>query len=178
MTAGTLKRFDGSDGPRIVRPEDGEYAELLSLGVRFLVWGEESGGGFSLVEHPIPPKTLCAPLHRHSREDEYSFVLEGRMGAQLGDAVVLAEAGDLVFKPRGQWHTFWNAGDTPCRILEIISPAGFERFFEAVGKAMRGGGTKDEVVRGQNELAARYGIEFDPDSVPRLCAEHGITFPD
>ena len=89
-----------------------------------MVWSEESGGGFSLVEHPIPPRTLVAPLHRHANEDEYSYVLEGRMGAQLGDDVVYAEKGDLVFKPRGQWHTFWNAGDEPCRILEIISPEG------------------------------------------------------
>jgi len=164
--------------PRIVGPTAGKQVDLLSLGVRFMVWGEESGGGFSLVEHPIPPRALCAPLHRHSREDEYSFVLEGRMGAQLGDRVVYASAGDLVFKPRDQWHTFWNAGDEPCRILEIISPAGFERFFESVGELMASGGSKDQVVRNQNELAARYGIEFDPESVPRLCAEHGLVFPD
>ena len=75
-----------------------------------MAWTEETGGGFSLVEHPIPPRTLVAPLHRHSREDEYSFVIEGRMGALLGDDVVYAEAGDFVFKPRKQWHTFWNPG--------------------------------------------------------------------
>ncbi|MDQ4128209.1 MAG: cupin domain-containing protein [Actinomycetota bacterium] len=46
------------------------------------------------------------------------------MGARLGDEVVYAATGDLVFKPRGQWHTFWNAGDRPCRVLEIISPGG------------------------------------------------------
>jgi mannose-6-phosphate isomerase-like protein (cupin superfamily) len=46
----------------------------------------------------------------------------GTHGAQLGDEVVYAEEGDLVFKPRKQWHTFWNAGDGPCRVLEIISP--------------------------------------------------------
>lgn len=171
-------RFVAARGPRVVGPTDGEYADLLSLGVRFLAWGGETGGGFSLVEHPIPPRTLCAPLHRHSREDEYSFVLEGRMGARLGDRVVMADPGDLVFKPRDQWHTFWNAGDEPCRILEIISPAGFEDFFDAVGRALRSGGSKDDVARGRNELAERFGIEFDPDSVARLCAEHGLTFPD
>jgi mannose-6-phosphate isomerase-like protein (cupin superfamily) len=57
-------------------------------------------------------------------------VLEGRMGAQLGEEIVYGEAGDLVFKPRDQWHTFWNAGDEPCRSLELISPAGFEQYFE------------------------------------------------
>src|SRR4026207_1958175 len=117
-------RFDGSTGPRIIGPKDGKFVDLQSVGVRFMVWGAETGGTFSLVEHPIPPRTLVAPLHLHTREDEYSYVLEGRMGAQLGDDVVYAEPGDLVFKPRNQWHTFWNAGDTPCRPLETIPPAG------------------------------------------------------
>ena len=161
------RRFEASQGPRVVGPRDGKAVDLGSVGVRFMVWGEESGGGFSLVEHPIPPRTLVAPLHRHAREDEYSYVLEGRMGAVLGDDVVYAEAGDLVFKPRDQWHTFWNAGDGPCRILEIIAPAGFERFF-------------DELAVDPGDppaLAARYGLEFDFESVPRLCAEHGLVFP-
>jgi mannose-6-phosphate isomerase-like protein (cupin superfamily) len=172
-------RFDGQDGPRIVGPGDGKYVDLHSLGVRFLVWGAESGGGFSLVEHPIPPRTLCAPLHRHAREDEYSYVLEGRMGAQLGSDVVFAEAGDLVFKPRNQWHTFWNAGDTPCRILEIISPAGFEQFFSTLGDQMAAvaAGNPAAVATGESALDRQYAIEFDPESVPRLCAEHGLTFP-
>jgi mannose-6-phosphate isomerase-like protein (cupin superfamily) len=117
-------RFDGSEGPRIVGPADGKAVDLQSIGVRFMAWAEETGGGFSLVEHPMPPRTLAAPLHRHSREDEYSFVIEGRMGALLGDDVIYAETGDLAFKPRNQWHTFWNPDDRPCRILEIISPGG------------------------------------------------------
>ena len=85
----------------------------------------------------MPPRALAAPLHRHTREDEYSFVLEGRMGALLGDEVVEAGPGDLVFKPRNEWHTFWNAGDEPCRILEIIAPAGFEHFFKELDGARR-----------------------------------------
>jgi mannose-6-phosphate isomerase-like protein (cupin superfamily) len=167
MDKAVATRFDGSTGPRIVGPTDGKAVDLGSLGVRFMIWAEETGGEFSLVEHPIPPRHLCAPLHRHSREDEYSFVLEGRMGAQLGDDVVYAEVGDLAFKPRGQWHTFWNAGDTPCRILEMIAPGGFERFFEELS-----GGSDSP-----DDIGTRYGIEFDPDSVPRLCEEHGLVFP-
>jgi Cupin domain len=118
-----------------------------------------------------PPRTLCAPLHRHSREDEYSFVLEGRMGALLGDDVVYAEAGDLAFKPRDQWHTFWNAGDEPCRILEIISPGGFEGFFKELAEGLR---SPDFDPAGLDE---RYGIELDMASVERICAEHGLTHP-
>jgi mannose-6-phosphate isomerase-like protein (cupin superfamily) len=157
------------DGPRVVGPSDGKVVDLGSLGVRFMVWSEESGGGFSLVEHPIPPRTLAAPLHRHVKEDEYSYVLEGRMGAQLGDAVVFAEEGDLVFKPRDQWHTFWNAGDGQCRILEIISPGGFEHLFEEAAEPHE---------NTSPPLDVRYGIEFDHESVERLCREHDLTFPD
>ncbi len=160
-------RFDATQGPRIVGPRDGKSIDLGAIGVRFMVWGEESGGGFSLVEHPIPPRHLAAPLHRHAREDEYSFVLEGRLGALLGDDVVYAEVGDLAFKPRGQWHTFWNAGDTLCRILEIISPAGFEHYFDGIAEA--------EGPRG--EFSARYGLEVDFARVPSICEEHGLRFP-
>jgi mannose-6-phosphate isomerase-like protein (cupin superfamily) len=167
-----LRPFDASQGPRVVGPGDGLAVDLGSLGVRFMVWGEESGGGFSLVEHPIPPRTLAAPLHRHANEDEYSYVLEGRMGAKLGDDVVHADAGTLVFKPRGQWHTFWNAGDGPCRILEIISPGGFEHLF-------REAGGDPESMTGETAAAldARYGLEVDYESIGPLCEEFGLSFP-
>ena len=96
------------------------------------------------------------------------------MGALLGDDVVVAEAGDLVFKPRNQWHTFWNAGDEPCRILEFISPGGFERYFEELAEVMASPEFEPPQL---GEVAARYGLETDPESIPRLCAEHGLRHP-
>ena len=79
----------------------------------------------------MPPRRLAAPLHRHSREDEYSLRARGPDGrAARRRRRVRRGAGDLVHKPRDQWHTFWNAGDEPCRILEIIAPGGFEDFFD------------------------------------------------
>jgi mannose-6-phosphate isomerase-like protein (cupin superfamily) len=133
-----------------------------------MVWSEESGGG-SPWWSTRSPRTLAAPLHRHSNEDEYSYVLEGRMRALLGDAVIYADRGTLVFKPRDQWHTFWNAGDGPCRMLEIISPGGFERLFEEAAELREATAPS---------LDVRYRIEFDFESVGRLCREHGLTFPD
>jgi len=112
---------------RVVGPGDGKAGVLGSSGFRFMIDGAEADDRFSLVEHPMSPRALAAPLHRHSNEDEYSFVLEGRVGMQLGEDTLVAGPGELVFKPRGQWHAFWNAGDEPARMLEIISPAGFER---------------------------------------------------
>jgi quercetin dioxygenase-like cupin family protein len=108
----------------VLGPQEGETVNLLALGVRFMVDGETTGGAFSLVEHPLPPRALGAPVHTHANEDEYSHVLEGRIGVQLGDEVLEAGPGDLVFKPRGVPHAFWNAGDEPARLLELISPAG------------------------------------------------------
>ena len=160
--------------PKILGPSDGETVNLQTIGVRFMIPGVDTDSRLSLVEHPIPPRALAAPLHRHNREDEYSFVLEGRMGALLGDDVVEAGPGDLVYKPRGQWHTFWNAGDAPCRILEIIAPAGFEKFFEELVD-LGGVGAVEPPVMG--ELCGRYGLEMDPDSVPGLVERFGLRFP-
>jgi mannose-6-phosphate isomerase-like protein (cupin superfamily) len=150
---------------KVVGPADGRKGFLGSIGVRFMIDGDETDQGFSLVEHPMSARALAAPLHRHSREDEYSYILEGRMGALLGDDVVEGGPGDLIFKPRNQWHTFWNAGDEPCRILEIIAPAGFERFFAELDDL--GGALKAEPQE-LGELSARYGLDMQPDSVPGL----------
>jgi mannose-6-phosphate isomerase-like protein (cupin superfamily) len=158
---------------RVLGPKDGKAGTLASIGVRFMVDGDESGGGFSLVEHPMPPHALAAPLHRHSREDEYSFVLEGRVGALLGDEIVFGEPGDLIFKPRNQWHTFWNAGDQPASLLEIISPAGFERYFEELTELPTDGPPDRDRIAA---IAARYGLELDFGSIPGLLEEHGLIF--
>jgi mannose-6-phosphate isomerase-like protein (cupin superfamily) len=161
--------------PTVIGPADGKLVTLQTIGVRFMIPGEDADDRFSLVEHPIPPLSLAAPLHRHTREDEYSFVLEGRMGALLGDEVVYAEVGDLVYKPRGQWHTFWNAGDEPCRILEIISPSGFEMFFDELADIVVDG-VPDETRIGP--LCERYGLDMRPDTVPGLIERFGLRFPD
>ena len=158
---------------RIVGPRDGKLGILGGIGVRFMVDGTESGGGFSLVEHPMQPRALAAPMHRHSREDEYSFVLEGRVGADLGGEIVYGEVGDLIFKPRGQWHTFWNAGEAPARILEIISPAGFEKFFDTMAELAGSGELNPARLVA---LASEYGTDVDIASVPGLVAAHGLTF--
>ena len=136
-----------------------------------MVSGADSQGGFALVEHPLQPRALAAPLHRHSREDEYSFILRGKVGAQLGEEVLYGGPGDLIFKPRGQWHTFWNAGDEPASLLEIISPAGLEKYFEELIELFARGELRPEKI---GPIGARYGLEADPSSIPVLCARHGI----
>src|SRR5579864_5234562 len=161
-------------GARIVGPEEGMEGFLGSIGVRFLIDGSEAGERFSLVEHPMSPRALAAPLHRHTREDEYSYVVEGRVGALLGGEVLSAGPGDLIFKPRDQWHTFWNAGDEPARILEIISPAGFERFF---AELIELGGVAQAEPETLADLCTRYELEMNPDSIPELIQRFDLRFP-
>ena len=159
---------------RVLGPAEGTAGFLGSIGVRFMIGGETTDESFSLVEHPMSARALAAPLHRHRREDEYSYVLEGRMGAILGGDVLEAGPGDLVFKPRGEWHTFWNAGEDPCRILEIISPAGFERFFAELVEL---GGVTEAQPDAVRSLCDRYELELDPASVPGLVERFGVRFP-
>jgi quercetin dioxygenase-like cupin family protein len=161
-----------SAASQVVAHDHAAFVDLGSFGVRFFARAAQTQGALSIVEHPIPPRTLAAPLHRHSREDEYSYVLEGTMGAQLGSEVIRAEAGSLVFKPRGQWHTFWNAGNGPCRVLEIIVPGGFEEMFAEMG-------TDPDSMTGEGaaEMDTRYGLEVAYESIEMLCEEHGLSFP-
>jgi quercetin dioxygenase-like cupin family protein len=160
-------------GVKTLAAGQGTTGWLGGLGVRFMIPGADTGGGFTLVEHPMKPRALAAPLHRHSREDEFSYVLSGRVGALLGDDVVFGGPGDLIYKPRGQWHTFWNAGDEEAGLLEIISPADFEKYFEEILEVFVGGKpSPDKIV----PIAARYGLELDPSSIPALCARYGLTF--
>ena len=156
---------------RVLGPDDGEITgKPGTFHDRFMVPAEVSSGNFALIEHLIPPGVLAAPLHRHSREDEYSYVLEGRVGAMFGGEEIYANAGELVFKPCGEWHTFWNAGDVPLRILEIISPGGFEEAFreiDALGDAL----TPERMV----EIATKYGVEVDFDRTAPIMERHGLS---
>ena len=160
--------------PRVVGPHDGHLAILGGTSARFVIAGDDASKRFALVEHPMQPRALAAPMHRHHREDEYSFVLEGSIGALLGDSVVIGHPGDLIFKPREQWHTFWNAADTPARVLEIISPAGFENYFLELGAELINGPPDPQRLAA---LCVRYALDMDMSSVPGLIQRFGVRFP-
>jgi quercetin dioxygenase-like cupin family protein len=136
-----------------------------------MIDGRDAGGRFALVQHLFAPRALAAPLHRHHREDEYTVVLSGRIGAVLGGEEVVAEPGDLLFKPRNQWHTFWNTGDEPAAVLELISPAGLEQFFRRLG-TLSAPPTAEELA----EMAALYQCDADPAGTQVLIERHGLTF--
>lgn len=158
--------------PFVVAPGQGADLPLDRLGTIHKVAGSDTAGLLAIVEHTLPPGALAAPLHRHSREDELSIVLEGKLGALLGDDVVEATAGSYVLKPRHQWHTFWNAGSEPLLFIELIVPAGFEGYFRKLSPLLRGG-IDPIAIEG---LAANYGLEFRMEETEDICRRFGLRF--
>lgn len=155
-----------------VTAEQGERADFPNLGTRFLVRSEQTDGRFALLEHTVPPRALAAPTHEHEREDEYSFVLRGRVGAHVGDDEVEVGPGELLAKPRGIPHAFWNPGDEEARLLELISPGGFEQYFVEMAPLLAGGGPPDpEAVA---EIRGRYRLGMDLSSIEPLIKQHGL----
>lgn len=155
---------------RVLGPGEGEIAGEPGRTDRFMIDGADTGGRLSVVEHTLAPRVLAGPLHRHTREDEYSYVLEGELAALLGEEEIVAGTGCLVFKPRGQWHTFWNPGDATTRILELICPSGLEDLFRELGT---GDGFDPAALPA---LAARYGCDLDFEGTELLMGRHGLTF--
>ena len=111
----------------VVRPGEGDSGTLGSIGVDFKLRGRDIDGTVSIVEHPYPVGALVRP-HLNTCEDEYSIVTEGEIGFRSGDREAVPGAGGYITKPRNELHALWNAGNVPARIVEMISPAGFENF--------------------------------------------------
>ena len=156
---------------RVLPAGGGGTSSLGGISNRFMIDGADTDGRFALVEHLFDPRALAAPMHRHHDEDEYTYVLSGRIGAVIEGREVEAGVGDLLFKPRGQWHTFWNAGDEPASCLEFISPAGLEQLFRSFA-TVPGAPEPAELA----EMAAKYGCEIDFAATFPVVQRHGLSF--
>lgn len=159
----------------VVLPGEGKALQIggRGLGVVFKLFGSDTGGRFAVVEHPLASGILGGPSHIHHKEDEASYVLEGEIMIQIGDQLIQARAGTLIFKPRGIPHTFWNPGPAPARILEIISPAGFEKYFEELAELMLSGEPPD--ISRLLTLAQKYDLELDMNSVMELSQKYDVN---
>ena len=158
----------------LVAPGEGEVVLQGGVGVIRKI-SAASDGAFSVVEHPLEPGALAAPPHTHADVDEYSFVIEGEIGVLMGEETFRAPAGSYVLKVRGVPHTFWNPGPEPARVLEIISPAGFEQYFEELA------GILSSTPPGQPpdfarivEMAGRYDTTFHMKRMGEIMEKHGV----
>lgn len=155
----------------VILPDDGNSFGFAGTDGHWKIESTDTDERFVIAHYPIAPRTLVAPSHCHHNEDEYSYVLDGTLGALVDEEAVTAEAGTWVIKPRGQWHTLWNASDTPCYVIEIVSPAGFEGYFREVAASE---GDMERLA----QINEQYGIEMDFESVPALCERFGLTFSE
>jgi quercetin dioxygenase-like cupin family protein len=156
---------------KLVAPDGGKTVNLYGVRFGYKVVSADSGGGLAMLEVEIPAGTLVKP-HNHSREDEFSLVLAGTVGVRLGDRVQEAGAGSYLVKPRGIPHAMWNAGSTPAKVVEILSPAGLEDYFEKLGPVLAhegGAGAKEYY-----ELANEYGITIQDDWIEELEQTYGV----
>ena len=126
------------------------------------ILGSDTNGRFFLMEATMAPRELVMP-HTHTNEDEFTFVYRGEIGARVGEQELTVKSGSFLFKPRGIPHAMWNPTDEPAILLEIISPAGFEQFFEDVSRIPAGyhPSNRDSI----DELATKYGHRFHYDAV-------------
>ena len=132
-------------------------------------------GGISIVEHTFDPGILVPP-HRHTREDEISCVISGEIGFRSNGREVSLGTGGYIVKPRGELHSMWNAGSEPARMIEIVTPAGFEKYFVELAQATAAaGGRPDPSVIAP--IAERFGLLFDFTEVPDLVARYGLRSP-
>ena len=156
---------------RVVGPEVGDSVDLGGLGVVFKIGADQTGGSVSIVEHPMEPGRLVPP-HVHGAEDEVSYVLEGRFGVRIGDVEAVAGPGSYIVKPRGVPHTFWNPGPEAARLIEVIVPSRFERFFRQLGELVAA--MPKDFEQRRAELAGGYDLAFVPEWIPVLKKKYGL----
>jgi quercetin dioxygenase-like cupin family protein len=157
--------------PKLVPPGEGKSVMLYGVRFDYKVQSADSGGSLAVLEVEIPAGTLVKP-HNHSREDEFSVVLAGTVGVRVGDRVLEAGQGAYLVKPRGTPHAMWNAGSAAATVLEILSPAGLEAYFEELAPilARHGGDAPKQFY----QLAETYGVTIEDDWIEELERTYGV----
>jgi quercetin dioxygenase-like cupin family protein len=179
----------GARAVRVVPPGGGESIPIPGFGAVLKLCNRDTGGEVAIVEHPFAVGAITA-AHRHTREDEHSIVLDGQIGFRSDADEVVLGPGGYITKPRGQMHAMWNAGAVPGRIIEVITPGGFENYFRELGELLTSGphepGAVGEPAPGTNlhesrefaELAAKYGLTYgEPDWLEDVVARYDLTRP-
>jgi quercetin dioxygenase-like cupin family protein len=166
----------------VVQPGKGDVVPIPGFGAVFKLVSQTTGGMVSIVEHPFPVGAITA-AHRHTREDEHSYVLAGEIGFRSDDNEVVLGPGGYITKPRGQVHAMWNAGSEPGRIIEVITPGdGFENYFRELGELLSAGGSKSKPAASLHEtdqfieLAQTYGLTYEtPEWLDDVVRRYGLS---
>jgi len=146
-------------GVTVVQSGEGDYVALPGFGAVFKLSGKTNGGEVSIVEHPF------------------------EVGFRSDDSEVVLGPGGYITKPRGQMHAMWNAGSEPGRIIEIITPGGFENYFRELGELLvehandPAGKVLHELPE-FGELAEKYGLTYGtPVWMDDIVPRYGLNPP-
>lgn len=159
-----------TEQPNVIGPRDGELLDFEYSDFIIKFDSDDTDDQFYIAHDIMDPKTLSAWRHYHHIEDEYIYVVDGTCGVMIGDNVIEAEAGTWVYKPRHEWHAYWNHGDTPCHIILLVTPGGVEEYLREIAEVL---GSDDEKAL---QLGEKYDLEMDFDSIPELCERFGLSF--
>jgi len=142
--------------PIQVPDNGGKSVNILGIPIFIRVQGRDTNGIVSVVEsHDVPGGG--PPLHIHRREDETFQILEGDYEFTIGCETILAKPGTTLFAPRGIPHNYRYAGKTPGRLMCVITPSGFEGFFEEIGALTP---QQQMDIPRVMEIAKKFELEF------------------
>ena len=144
-----------------------------ALGTTYKVLSKSVNGSTAIVEHTVEPKSVGAPMHKHTHEDEISYVLEGELSVIQDGNEQIARAGQYIIKPRGIFHTFWNAGNERIRFIEVITPGNFEYYFAELAPFLETG--KAPQMDKVRETGAKYGLIVDPKGAEDIIKKYGLN---
>jgi quercetin dioxygenase-like cupin family protein len=158
-----------------IAPGEGVHLPLLDMVHK--ITADRSGGSLTIEEWGLPPGGMIPP-HTHTREDECNFVLEGELTCDVGGEIVVAPAGSYVLKPRNVPHALCNTSTKPVRVIEILTPGGFERYFDEyatiASQFASGAIDEEERMKARAELGERYGVTWHDERIPEARARFGI----
>jgi quercetin dioxygenase-like cupin family protein len=143
-----------------------------ALGTTYKVLSKSVNGSAAIVEHTLEPKSIGAPMHKHTYEDEISYVLEGELSVIQNNNLQTAGPGQYIVKPRGIFHTFWNATESRIRFIEVISPGNFEYYFAELAPFLQSG--KPPQMDKIKETVAKYGLIIDPAAAEGIIKQYGL----
>ena len=144
--------------PIQIPADGGKKVNILGIPMVIRIRGRDTGGVVSAVEsHDVPGGG--PPPHVHSREDETFQIIDGEYEFTVDGKTYTAKKGTTIFAPRGIPHTYRYLGQAPGRLMCVITPAGFDRFFEAIGALTP---EQQQDIPRVIAIAKEFGLEFLP----------------
>jgi quercetin dioxygenase-like cupin family protein len=138
--------------------DGGKKVNILGIPMVIRIHGRDTGGVVSAVEsHDVPGGG--PPPHIHNREDETFQIIEGEYEFIVDGKRFVATKGTTIFAPRGIPHTYRYLGQSPGRLMCVITPAGFEGFFEEIGALTT---EQQQDIPRVITIAKRFGLEILP----------------